>query len=214
MLAHFGAMTRRERLARACLYLIGDSVTLERVLDDALAGGVDVVQMRDKERSRSRLRANALALGARCREAGALFIVNDDPLFASEVEADGVHLGQDDVSVATARAVIGQERLVGLSTHSEAQIGQAAGVDYIGVGPVWATPTKPGYPPVGLDLVRYAAAHARVPFFAIGGINPANAASVFAAGARRIAVVRAIGEAAEPLAAASALREAAGVVNA
>jgi thiamine-phosphate pyrophosphorylase len=214
MLAHFAAMTRRERLARACLYLIGDSVTLERVLDDALAGGVDVVQLRDKERSRSKLRDDALTLGARCREAGALFIVNDDPLFAAEVEADGVHLGQDDVSLGTARAVIGQERLVGLSTHSEAQIGQAQGVDYIGVGPVWATPTKPGYAPVGLDLVRYAAAHARVPFFAIGGINASNAASVFAAGARRIAVVRAIGEATEPLAVASALREAAGVVHA
>jgi thiamine-phosphate pyrophosphorylase len=214
MLAHFGAMTRRERLARACLYLIGDSVALERVLDDALAGGVDVVQMRDKERSRSKLRADALALGARCREAGTLFIVNDDPLFATEVGADGVHLGQDDVSVRIARAIVGQERLVGLSTHSEAQIGRARDVDYIGVGPVWATPTKPGYAPVGLDLVHYAAAHARVPFFAIGGINPANVASVFAAGARGIAVVRAIGEAAEPLTAARALREAAGVVNA
>jgi thiamine-phosphate pyrophosphorylase len=203
-------MTRRERLAHARLYLIGDGATLERVLDEALAGGVDVVQFR----SPSVRRADALALAARCREAGALFIVNDDPRLAVDVDADGVHVGQGDVSVAAARQIVGHDRLVGLSTHSPAQIDGAGDVDYIGVGPVWATPTKPGYAPVGLELVRYAVQHAQVPFFAIGGVDRANVAQVFAAGGQRIAVVRAIGEAADPLTAASALREAAGIVNA
>jgi thiamine-phosphate pyrophosphorylase len=203
-------MTRRERLAQARLYLIGDGATLERVLGEALAGGVDVVQIR----SRSTLRADALATAARCQEAGALFIVNNDPWLAMDVDADGVHVGQGDVSVAAARKVVGEDRLVGLSTHSPEQIERAAGVDYIGVGPVWATPTKPGYAPVGLELVRYAVQHARVPFFAIGGIDRSNVAQVFAAGGQRVAVVRAIGEAADPLTAASALRQAAGIVNA
>jgi len=181
-------MTRRERLAQARLYLIGDGATLERVLGEALAGGVDVVQIR----SRSTLRADALATAARCQEAGALFIVNNDPWLAMDVDADGVHVGQGDVSVAAARKVVGEDRLVGLSTHSPEQIERAAGVDYIGVGPVWATPTKPGYAPVGRS----------------------NVAQVFAAGGQRVAVVRAIGEAADPLTAASALRQAAGIVNA
>jgi thiamine-phosphate pyrophosphorylase len=202
-------MTRRERLAHARLYLIGDGPTLERVLDGALAGGVDVVQLRSRAPSHDAARA----IAARCQKAGALFIVNDDPALAAAVDADGVHIGQDDASVSEARAVVGGARLVGLSTHSEAQIDAALGVDYIGVGPVWATPTKPDYSPVGLELVHYAAAHATAPFFAIGGIDPTNAVAVFAAGARRIAVVRAIGDAADPLAAAQSLIEAARVVH-
>ena len=136
------------------------------------------------------------------------------PCSPAEIDADGVHVGQDDMAVDRARAIVGAERLIGLSTHSAQQIGAAEGVDYIGVGPVWATPTKPGYAPVGLELVRYAAAHARVPFFAIGGINPANAAEVFDAGAQRIAVVRAIGRADDPREAAAALLEAVSVVRA
>lgn len=210
MLAHFERMLRRETLASARLYVIGDVPTLERVLDGALAGGARLVQLR----SRSPLRGAALALLERCRAAGVLFIVNDDPLLAAEIDADGVHVGQDDVAVAAAREIVGPERLIGLSTHSAAQIDAADGVDYIGVGPVWATPTKPTYEPVGLELVRYAAEHARVPFFAIGGIDPSNAAAVFAAGAHGISVVRAVGEADDPQLAARSLVEASGVAAA
>src|SRR5581483_11444597 len=122
--------------------------------------------------------------------------------------ADGVHVGQDDTPVAAAREALGADRIVGLSTHSPEQIDAAAGVDYIGVGPVHATPTKPGRPAVGLDLVRYAAAHAAVPFFAIGGISAANVADVRAAGASRIAVVRALTEASDPALSARRLRQA------
>jgi thiamine-phosphate pyrophosphorylase len=210
MLAHFERMPRRETLASARLYVIGDVPTLERVLDGALAGGARLVQLR----SRSPLRGAALALLERCRAAGALFIVNDDPLLVAEIDADGVHVGQDDVTVAAAREIVGPERLIGLSTHSAAQIDAAGGVDYIGVGPVWATPTKPTYEPVGLELVRYAAEHARVPFYAIGGIDPSNAAAVFAAGAHGISVVRAVGEADDPQLAARSLVEASGVAAA
>jgi thiamine-phosphate pyrophosphorylase len=199
-----------ERLRAARLYLIGDLATLERVLEGALAGGVDIVQARSPDPAPERL----VAVRERCHAAGALFIVNDDPALAAAVDADGVHVGQDDMAVAPAREIVGRRRLIGLSTHSPAQIEAARGVDYIGVGPVWATPTKPTYEPVGLELVRYAAEHARVPFFAIGGIDASNAAAVFAAGAHGISVVRAIGAASDARAAASALREAAAVVHA
>jgi thiamine-phosphate pyrophosphorylase len=211
MLAHFRSMLTAQ-LAAARLYLIADARTLERVGGAAVAGGVSIVQLRG--RSRELTDATASALRERFRDAGVLFIVNDDAVLAAEIDADGVHLGQDDMAVEEAREIVGPERLVGLSTHSAAQIDAAEGVDYIGVGPVWATPTKPGYAPVGLELVRYAAERAREPFFAIGGINPANAAEVFAAGAQRIAVVRAIGQADDPRAAAAALLEAASPVNA
>jgi thiamine-phosphate pyrophosphorylase len=201
---------RRNRLRSARLYLIGDLPTLRRVLEPALAAGVDIVQARSPDPALAEL----VAVRERCHAAGALFIVNDDPGLAVAAGADGVHVGQDDVAVARAREIVGDERLIGLSTHSQAQIDAAAGVDYIGVGPVWATPTKPDYVPIGLELLRYASLHAPVPFFAIGGIDTANAAEVFVAGAHRIAVVRAIGQASDPGAAARALREAASVVPA
>jgi thiamine-phosphate pyrophosphorylase len=179
---------------------------LEDVLRPALAGGVDAFQLRDKEAADAEVLAAAGVARELCREAGALFIVNDRPDLAVAAGADGVHVGQDDVPVAQARAIVGPERIVGLSTHSRAQIDAAAGVDYIAVGPVYATPTKAGRPAVGLELVSYAAAHARAPFFAIGGIDSANVAAVAGAGATRVVVVRAIANAADPAAAARALR--------
>ena len=133
-------------------------------------------------------------------------ILNDRPDLVDAVRADGVHVGQDDVSVAGARALVGEDRLVGLSTHSPRRSIAARGVDYIGVGPVNATPTKPGRPAVGPALVRYAAGHAPMPFFAIGGIDLDNVATVLAAGANRIAVVRALTLAEDPEARARELR--------
>lgn len=134
-----------------------------------------------------------------------LVIINDRPDLAAAAGADGVHLGQDDMPVGEARAIVGADRLIGLSTHTPEQIDAAAGVDYVGVGPVYETPTKPGRAAVGLELVRYAADHARVPFFAIGGIEAGNVAAVRAAGAERIAVVRAVADAPDPEAAAREL---------
>jgi len=196
-----------DRLARARLYLVCDA-RADDFLHAALRGGVDIVQLRMKDAPEEAVLSAGLRYRALCTEHDALFVLNDRPDLAARVGADGVHVGQDDMPVAGARALVGPERLVGLSTHTPAQIRAAAGVDYIGVGPVHATPTKPGRRAVGLELVRDAADHAPVPFFAIGGISPSNVATVVAAGARRIAVVRALTEADDPERAARMLRQA------
>lgn len=207
---------RRAQLAAARLYLICDASPggrpLREVLRAAIAGGVDIVQLRDKQLDDRPLTTVAREAAELCRELGALFVVNDRPAVALAAEADGVHLGQDDMPVARARELIGPDALVGLSTHAPHEIDAVAvrdalgEVDYIGVGPVHATPTKPGRPATGLHLVRHAAIHAVLPFFAIGGIDAGNAASVIDAGAHKLAVVRAIAQAADPELAARELR--------
>lgn len=205
---------RRERLDAARLYLILEAEPRGRpaaeILAPALAGGVDMVQLREKDRGDDEILEAASEFRAACDEHGALLILNDRPDLALECGADGVHLGQGDVSVHEARAVLGTDAVVGVSTHTVGQIAAARDslADYIGVGPVHATPTKPGAEPVGEALVRHAAEHAGRPFFAIGGIDVSNAAAVAAAGAARVAVIRAIRDAGDPRAAAGALREA------
>ncbi|MGI8557081.1 MAG: thiamine phosphate synthase [Solirubrobacteraceae bacterium] len=187
----------------ASLYLVCDVRQLLRVLEGALAGGVDMVQIRDKQAPREEILEAAALARPLCRAHDAPLLINDDPELAVAAGADGVHVGQDDVSPAQARAIVGPSAIVGLSTHTRAQIDDIGDdLDYIAVGPVFATPTKAGRAAVGIELVRYAEAHARVPFFAIGGIDAANAARV---GAQRIAVVRAIADAPDPRAAAAAL---------
>jgi len=196
---------RITRLRAARLYLVCD-VQSDRFLTAALRGGVDIVQLRAKRAGDDALLDAAKRFRRACDAAGALLIVNDRPDLAAAARADGVHVGQDDMGVARARAQLGPDALVGLSTHSPAQIDAAGGADYIGVGPVYATPTKPGRPAVGLELVRFASVHASVPFFAIGGIDSALIGAVIGAGASRVAVVRAITEAPDPEAAARELR--------
>ncbi len=198
---------RRERLLGARLYLVCDRRP-EEFLAGALRGGVDIVQLRCKDAADGDVIDAAGPFRRLCAEHGALFILNDRPELVDATGADGVHLGQDDMPVALARELIGEDRLIGLSTHSPEQVDGAAGADYIGVGPVHETPTKPGRPAVGLELVRHAAAHAVVPWFAIGGIGPANIDAVLSAGAERIAVVRALTEAGDPERAALGLRAA------
>jgi thiamine-phosphate pyrophosphorylase len=207
---------RRARLRDARLYLVcgaaGDGRgDLRAFLDAALRGGVDVVQLREKDRSfgDEALLEAARAFRAACDAHGALFVLNDRPNLAAAAHADGVHVGQDDMPVAEARALVGEDVLLGRSTHTPAQVDDAAvaDVDYFAVGPVHATPTKPGRPAVGLALIRHAARAPRaVPWFAIGGIDPSNVAAVIGAGATRIVVVRALTEAADPEATARALR--------
>jgi len=201
---------RRARIREARLYLVCDlrpgGRALEDVLAPALAGGVDVVQLRDKRASAEELIAAAKIARRLCDEAGALLIINDRPELVRSADADGCHVGQDDMEPAAARERAGADALVGQSTHFPDEVAAAAEVDYIGVGPVYATPTKPGRHPVGVELVRFAAFHAPVPFFAIGGIDAGNVGEVVTAGANRIAVVRAIAEAADPARSAAALR--------
>jgi thiamine-phosphate pyrophosphorylase len=156
------------------------------------------------------IRAAARRFARAAADHGALFILNDRPDLVDATGADGVHVGQDDTAVSEARAIVGRDRLIGLSTHNPQQVDSAtsADVDYFAVGPVHETPTKPGRPAVGLELVRYAADHATVPFFAIGGIDTTNVTAVADAGATRVAVVRALTESAQPDAAARTLRAA------
>lgn len=169
-----------------------------------MRGGVDIVQIREKALADGALLEVLRRAREVTRRLGAPLVVNDRADLARLAEADYVHVGQDDLPVAAARTFgIG----VGQSTHAAAELA-ATDADYAGVGPVFETPTKAGRPAVGLEYVRYAAAHARVPWFAIGGIDEANVAEVVAAGATRIAVVRAIGDAEDPEKAAAALRAA------
>jgi thiamine-phosphate pyrophosphorylase len=208
------AADRRRRLAAARLYFVCDlrpgGRSLRDVLARALAGGVDVFQLRDKTASDADLLTGAEEARALCDEAGALLLLNDRPDLALATGADGVHVGQADAPVAAARDAVGPERLVGLSTHGAAQADAAAalGPDYIAVGPVHPTPTKPGRPAIGLGPVRHAARAVALPWFAIGGIDPQTVGEVAAAGAGRVVVVRAIAQAGDPEAAARALRAA------
>jgi thiamine-phosphate pyrophosphorylase len=198
----------RQRLSSARLYLVCDARP-DGFLDSALRGGVDLVQLRCKDAGDEEILAAASRFARACRSYDALFILNDRPDLVAQAGADGVHLGQDDMPVPRARELVGHERLVGLSTHSPAQIEAAnrANVDYIGVGPVYETPTKPGRPAVGIELVSYAACHAQIPFFAIGAVATENIEAVTSAGAERVAVVRALTDATDVEGAAHRLRE-------
>ena len=202
----------RARLQDARLYFITEATATGRdvveLVSAALEGGVDMVQLRDKDADAETITEIGARLRTLCDEHDALLIVNDRPDLALACGADGVHLGQADLPPDRARRLMGPQLLIGLSTHSPEQVTRAqdSAADYLGVGPVHATPTKPTAAPVGEPLLRHAAAHATKPFFAIGGIDQANVGDAVAAGARRVAVVRAIRDAADPRAVAEALR--------
>jgi thiamine-phosphate pyrophosphorylase len=203
----------RERLAEARLYFVTDvRPGRDELLAAALAGGVDMVQLRDKEAGDDELVRAAAVFRRLCDEHGALFWLNDRPDLVEACDADGVHVGQDDMPAVEARRLVGDDVLVGLSTHSPEQLDRALSegvADQLSVGPVWETPTKAGRIAVGLRYVEHAARIAGGrPWFAIGGIDLDNVREVIAAGASRVVVVRAIRDAADPRAAASALRAA------
>ena len=202
----------RERLAAARLYLCTDGRRrqgdLPDFLDAVLGAGVDIVQLREKGLE-AREELSLLSVFAEaCRRHGRLLAVNDRADIALAADADVLHLGQDDLPVPVARRIVGDEMLIGRSSHSPAQSALAAGedgVDYFCAGPVWATPTKPGRPGTGLPLIEKVASRApERPWFAIGGIDLDRLDAVLAAGARRVVVVRAITDAPDPGAAAAA----------
>ena len=203
-------MDRRARLRDARLYFVADRGGMQHALEAALAGGVDLFQLRDKDADDEALLDAAATARSLCAAAGALFLLNDRPDLAAACGADGVHVGQDDMPVDRARELVGEDAIVGLSTHSvqQAQAGCRSGADYIAVGPVHATPTKEGRPAIGVEPIEYAAAHVSIPWFAIGGLDAGTVGAVVEAGARRIVVVRAIAHAEDPEAAARALRAA------
>jgi thiamine-phosphate pyrophosphorylase len=196
----------------ARLYLVAPAALragpLAELVPSLASAGVDLIQLREKDMEAGDLVRVGRPVAEACREARVPLVVNDRPDVALALDA-GVHLGQNDVPVAVARRILGGA-VVGVSTHRPREIDDAIAapepIDYIAVGPVYATPTKPGRPAVGLDLVRYAAERVSLPWFAIGGINSSNVGDVVDAGARRIVVVRAITEAPDPAAAAAELR--------
>jgi thiamine-phosphate pyrophosphorylase len=201
------------RLSAARLYVLltGSQcrASLDWTIERAAAGGADVIQLREKGLSDRELVARARDVREWTRRAGVLFVVNDRPDVARLVGADGVHLGQDDLPVKDARRVVGPDALIGVSTHTLDQVRRAVldGADYLGVGPVFPSRTKPFDHFPGLDFVREAAAETSLPAFALGGIAPDNVGRVAAAGARRVAVGAAVAAADDPEAAARLLRE-------
>lgn len=203
----------RARLDRARLYLVtdgrGGGATLRDFLDAVLDAGVDVVQLREKGLEARELLSLAEIFRERAAAYRVPFIVNDRADVALAARADGVHLGQDDLPVAEARRILGRDAIIGRSTHDPSQLRRAMeeDVDYIAVGPVHETPTKPGRPAAGIELVRVAAAvPATKPWFAIGGIDLITIGAVREAGASRVVVVRAVTDARDPAAAVKALR--------
>ena len=210
------AEQRRERLARIRLYLItgdqGGDVETARIVEAALEGGASVIQLRKKTMPKGEQYAIALALRRLTRLHGALFIVNDHADIAIAADADGVHLGQDDLPPSVVRELPGfKGRLIGRSTHSleQARLAMDEGADYIAVGPIYPTPTKAGRAAVGTSLITDVAAIVDRPFVAVGGIDQENAPAVIEAGARAIAVVRAVYAVADP---AEASRRLAGIL--
>jgi thiamine-phosphate pyrophosphorylase len=205
--------TARALLSDTRLYLCTDARKrqgdLPEFLDAVLASGVDVVQLRDKGMEAGEELEHLQVFADACRRHGKLLAVNDRADVAHAIGADVLHLGQGDLPVPAARAILGDAVLIGRSTHSESEAAAAAvepGVDYYCTGPCWPTPTKPGRHAPGLDLVRYAAGlGAERPWFAIGGIDAGNLDEVLDAGARRVVVVRAITEADDPASAAADL---------
>jgi thiamine-phosphate pyrophosphorylase len=201
----------RRSLSDARLYLGVDAREREgdlaEFLDVVLSHGVDIVQLRQKGIEAKQELAALEVFADACTRHGALLAVNDRADVAWASGAPVLHLGQDDLPVSVARAIVTEEVLIGRSSHSESEAAAAAieeGVDYFCVGPCWPTPTKPGRPAPGLALVRYASGLSTTrPWFAIGGIDLANLDQVLAAGARRVVVVRAITEATDPGAAAA-----------
>lgn len=205
---------RKAAIDHARLYLVAPGELPVDLLQSVIEAGVDVVQLRMKDAEAAEMLEIGDQFRGECERAGVLFVVNDRPDVALALGADGVHLGQDDLPPSIARDIVGAEMLIGRSTHSPADVDRACEehekgqADYIAVGPIYETPTKPGRPAVGLDLIGHAARSVRFPWFAIGGVNATNLGGVVEAGARRIVVVRAITEAADPIAADEALRRA------
>lgn len=194
--------SRFQLLSNSSVYLVTSPVdNLFKVVELALKGGLKLVQYRHKNQEDLIKLKEAYKLRQLCNNYGALFIVNDRIDIALAVNADGVHLGQTDCPIGVARQMLGGSKIIGKSTTNPQEMAKAIsdGADYIGVGPVYETPTKPGKKAAGLEYVRYAQNNATIPWFAIGGIDQNNLRDVIKAGAQRVAVVRAIMEAENPL---------------
>jgi thiamine-phosphate pyrophosphorylase len=201
---------RRDLSGRRLYLCTPDRPDLADFVAACIAGGVDVVQLREKHLEARDLLARARVAGSVCRAHGVPFVLNDRPDLALETGADGVHVGQDDAPVDLARRILGPDAIVGLSTHGLEDLEAAASEDvtYISAGPVEPTPTKPGRPGTGLGYAREASMRSPVPVFVTGGVTPERIPELAAAGVRHFVVVRFLTQAPDPMAAARALRDA------
>jgi thiamine-phosphate pyrophosphorylase len=199
---------RRDLRERRLYLCTPDRPDLGDFVRACIAGGVDIVQLRDKVLDARPILDRAAIVQSVCADAGVPFVLNDRPDLALALGADGVHVGQDDAPPALARRILGDDAIVGFSTHAPAELDAAAGepVDYVSTGPVNETPTKLGRPGTGLGYLRYAATSTPHPFFVTGGVTPDTLPAMLEAGARRFVVVRHLTEADDPEAAAAALR--------
>lgn len=190
---------KKKLLKGSSLYLILDkqacaTQSLLEIAAQAGDAGVDMIQLRDKHSPKETILKTAYSIRKILAHKKTILIINDYPDIAKIIDSDGVHLGQNDFSVPIARRILGQDKIIGVSCRNVAQarLAQKQGADYIGVGPIFATPTKPQAMPVGLNLIRKIRDSVSIPFFAIGDINQENLKEVLAAGAERIAVCRAV----------------------
>ncbi|MFA4933060.1 MAG: thiamine phosphate synthase [Candidatus Omnitrophota bacterium] len=197
--------SRNILLKKSRIYLIlnrknKNSRSLEKIFSDLCCGGVDLIQLRDKGSAKKDVLSFSLKLSKYLDSSKTLFIINDYADVALLAKADGVHLGQDDLSVKKARKILGRDKIIGVSCHTlkQAVNAQKDGADYIGIGPVYPTPTKPMYKAIGLSVLRRLKGRIKIPYFAIGDIHSGNIKDITASGARRIAVCRAILKAKNP----------------
>lgn len=194
--------SKRKQLKSSRLYVILDKETAgERsiftITNEIKNSGADIIQFRDKKSKKDDLLKNAYLLRKLLTRERVLFIINDYIDIAKIVDSDGIHLGQNDLSAEIARKILGQNKIIGISCHNleQAKKAQAQGADYIGLGPIFATPTRPEYKPIGLDLIKEIKQNLKIPFFVIGGINQDNIKEVLFCGSRKVAICRAILEA-------------------
>ncbi len=195
-------ISKRKLLKKSRLYAILDKqIAVNRpilkIAKQIVNCGVDIIQLRDKVSKKEEIIRESLGLRKLLLNSKALFIINDYLEIAKMVDSDGIHIGQEDLSIKLARKILGKDKIIGISCHSLKQAikAQKEGADYISIGPVFPTPVKPEYKPVGLELINKIKARIKIPFFAIGHINQFNIDNVISMGARRVAVCRAIIEA-------------------
>ncbi|MDI6758131.1 MAG: thiamine phosphate synthase [Candidatus Omnitrophota bacterium] len=191
--------SKKRLLKESCLYAVLDKKTAAKfvlcgIVKQLKSSGINIIQFRDKVETKESILKEAFCFSKILLKSKTIFIVNDYPDVARLINADGLHLGQADISIKLAREILKPDKIIGVSCHSlkEAVRAQKNGADYISIGPIFSTPTKPEYRAVGLDLIKKIKKKIHIPFFAIGGINQDNIDKVISAGARRIAVCRAI----------------------
>lgn len=207
------SVTRRLDFSDVYLYGVttgaNDGAALLKKIDQVLAGGIDAIQLRSSELTDRAFVELAITIKDKCHAAGALFLVNNRADLALASMADGVHIGHNDLPLSLVRELVGHRKIIGVSTHSlpQALAAQRAGADYVSCGPIWATPTKPDYEPVGVNLIGLYKAALKIPFVVIGGVDATNINDVLEAGASRVAVVRALFEAGNPQAVAQSLKQ-------